>query len=102
MPLYNGIVIFPDNGYWESPEFAPCEPGLKSIRDDKASSLLHEMTHLFGTHDHAYSAEVLRLKSSAAADNADTYAQYASSVHLGGCEIEQINGTWQLTPGKSG
>lgn len=53
---------------------------------DMAGSILHEMTHLYGTQDYAYGPDAAKKLSAAqAAANADTYEMYAGSVRLGGC-----------------
>ncbi len=53
---------------------------------DKAGSILHEMTHLYGTDDYAYGpTDAKKLSASQAAANADTYEMYSESVRLGGC-----------------
>lgn len=51
-----------------------------------AGSILHEMTHLYGTDDWAYGATAAKkLTAAKASQNADTYEMYAGSVRLGGC-----------------
>lgn len=51
-----------------------------------AGSILHEMTHLYGTDDWAYGATAAKkLTALKASQNADTYEMYAGSVRLGGC-----------------
>ena len=55
---------------------------------DKAGSILHEMTHLYGTGDYGYGyVAAQKLSASQAAANADTYEMYAESVRLGGCTV---------------
>ncbi|KAA8915042.1 hypothetical protein FN846DRAFT_885576 [Sphaerosporella brunnea] len=44
---------------------------------DKADTLLHELTHLIGCHDHAYGLESLRLNQDQAFNNADSYESLA-------------------------
>ncbi|KAI2642745.1 Deuterolysin metalloprotease family-domain-containing protein [Xylaria nigripes] len=82
-PSENLIVPCPNNGFWGFPELASNCAGDDL---DRAGSILHECTHLFGTHDHAYGQRAaLQLTADQAADNADTYEIYAGSVRLGGC-----------------
>jgi deuterolysin len=83
VPSDNTIVPCPNNGYWGFPELATtcADDDL-----DRAGSILHEMTHLYGTDDYAYgSAAARQLTAAQAAANADTYEMYAGSVRLGGC-----------------
>lgn len=73
----------PNNGYWDFPEYATT---CADDDYDKAGSILHEMTHLYGTDDYAYGPTAAKQLSAAqAAANADTYEMYAGSVRLGGC-----------------
>jgi deuterolysin len=83
VPSANTIVPCPNNGYWDFPEYsATCADDDY----DKAGSILHEMTHLYGTDDYAYGPTAAKQLSAAqAAANADTYEMYAGSVRLGGC-----------------
>ncbi|KAI1810890.1 Deuterolysin metalloprotease family-domain-containing protein [Poronia punctata] len=84
VPSANVIVPCPDNGYWDFPEYAD-----NCVDDDydRAGSILHEMTHLYGTDDYAYGQSAcLGLSASEAAANADSYEIYAGSVRLGGCD----------------
>ncbi|KAK1982508.1 deuterolysin metalloprotease [Colletotrichum cereale] len=83
VPSANVIVPCPNNGFWDFPEYAP-----KCAGDDydRAGSILHEMTHLYGTTDYAYGPVAAQaLSATQAAANADTYEMYAESVRLGGC-----------------
>jgi deuterolysin len=83
VPSANVIVPCPNNGFWGFPELAPQCAGDDY---DKAGSILHEMTHLYGTGDYAYGPDAAKaLSASQAAANADTYEMYAESVRLGGC-----------------
>jgi deuterolysin len=83
VPSDNTIVPCPSNGFWDFPQ----ESTTCSDDDyDKAGSILHEMTHLYGTEDYAYGPTAAKKLSAAqAAANADTYEMYAGSVRLGGC-----------------
>jgi len=83
VPSANVIVPCPNNGYWQFPEYsATCADDDY----DRAGSILHEMTHLYGTDDYAYGPTAAKqLSASQAAANADTYEMYAGSVRLGGC-----------------
>ncbi|KAF1975738.1 deuterolysin metalloprotease [Bimuria novae-zelandiae CBS 107.79] len=83
VPGMNLIVPCPNNGFWDFPELAPqCE----GDDYDKAGSILHEMTHLYGTGDYGYGPTAAKaLSASQAVMNADTYEMYAESVRLGGC-----------------
>ncbi|KAF8856069.1 zincin [Acephala macrosclerotiorum] len=83
VPSDNTIVPCPSNGYWDFPEYATT---CADDDYDKAGSILHEMTHLYGTDDYAYGPTAAKQLSAAqAAANADTYEMYAGSVRLGGC-----------------
>ncbi|APA15238.1 hypothetical protein SS1G_08858 [Sclerotinia sclerotiorum 1980 UF-70] len=83
VPSANVIVPCPNNGYWG---FAEYSPTCANFDYDRAGSLLHEMTHLYGTLDYAYGPTAAKALSAAqAANNADTYEMYAGSVRLGGC-----------------
>lgn len=83
VPSANVIVPCPSNGFWDFPELASQCSGDDY---DKAGSLLHEMTHLYGTDDWAYGPTAAKaLSATKAAANADTYEMYAESVRLGGC-----------------
>jgi deuterolysin len=83
VPSANTIVPCPNNGYWDFPEYAST---CADDDYDKAGSILHEMTHLYGTTDWAYGPTAAKALSAAkAAQNADTYEMYAGSVRLGGC-----------------
>jgi deuterolysin len=85
VPSANTIVPCPNNGFWGFPEYAP-----QCTNDDydKAGSILHEMTHLYGTGDYAYGyTAAQQLSATQAAANADTYEMYAESVRLGGCTV---------------
>ncbi|KAF7897793.1 uncharacterized protein EAF01_008759 [Botrytis porri] len=83
IPSANVIVPCPNNGYWGFPEYSPT---CSNFDYDRAGSLLHEMTHLYGTQDYAYGPAAAKALSAAhAANNADTYEMYAGSVRLGGC-----------------
>jgi deuterolysin len=85
VPSDNIIVPCPNNGFWDFPELASQCSGDDY---DKAGSILHEMTHLFGTGDSAYGYQAAqKLSASQAASNADTYEMYAESVRLGGCTV---------------
>lgn len=83
VPSDNTIIPCPDNGYWDFPlESVDCT----DFDYDMAGSILHEMTHLYGTDDYAYGPDAAKeLSASEAAANADTYEMYAGSVRLGGC-----------------
>lgn len=83
IPSAKVIVPCPNNGFYGFPELAPQCDGDDY---DKAGSMLHEMTHLYGTNDYAYGPDAAKaLSASQAANNADTYEMYAGSVRLGGC-----------------
>lgn len=83
VPSDNTIVPCPSNGYWDFPELSP---DCANDDYDKAGSILHEMTHLYGTDDYAYGPTAAKALSAAkAAANADTYEMYSESVRLGGC-----------------
>lgn len=83
IPSANYIVPCPNNGYWGFPEYAST---CADDDYDKAGSILHEMTHLYGTDDYAYGQTAAKQLSAAQASaNADTYEIYAGSVRLGGC-----------------
>lgn len=84
VPKDNVIVPCPDNGFWDFvQESATCA----NDDYDMAGSILHEMTHLYGTNDWAYGPTAAKkLTAKRAADNADTYEMYAGSVRLGGCK----------------
>lgn len=83
VPSANVIVPCPDNGFWDFPELSPT---CTNDDYDRAGSILHEMTHLYGTNDWAYGPTAAKkLTATKAADNADTYEMYAGSVRLGGC-----------------
>ncbi|KAH8878769.1 deuterolysin metalloprotease [Thozetella sp. PMI_491] len=83
VPDDNVIVPCPNNGFWSFPEYAST---CADDDYDRAGSILHEMTHLYGTDDWAYGPDAAKLLSAAhAANNADTYEMYAGSVRLGGC-----------------
>ncbi|KAI1264156.1 Metalloprotease [Xylariaceae sp. FL1019] len=83
VPSAKVIVPCPNNGYWDFPEYATT---CADDDYDKAGSILHEMTHLYGTDDYAYGQTAAKkLSATQAAANADTYEIYAGSVRLGGC-----------------
>lgn len=83
VPSANTIVPCPNNGFWGFPELASQCSGDDY---DRAGSILHESTHLYGTDDWAYGPTAAQALSAAkAANNADTYEMYAESVRLGGC-----------------
>ena len=83
IPSAKVIVPCPNNGFWDFPQLAPQCSGDDY---DKAGSMLHEMTHLYGTQDYAYGPDAAKaLSASQASNNADTYEMYAESVRLGGC-----------------
>ncbi|KAK1479566.1 deuterolysin metalloprotease [Colletotrichum cuscutae] len=83
VPSDNVIVPCPNNGFWGFPELASQCSGDDY---DRAGSMLHEMTHLYGTTDYAYGPTAAQaLSATKAAANADTYEMYAESVRLGGC-----------------
>jgi deuterolysin len=83
VPSDNTIVPCPNNGYWGFPVYAST---CADDDYDQAGSILHEMTHLYGTSDYAYGPDAAKKLSAAqAAENADTYEMYAGSVRLGGC-----------------
>ncbi|KAI1828174.1 Deuterolysin metalloprotease family-domain-containing protein [Xylaria intraflava] len=83
VPSDNYIVPCPNNGFWDFPELAST---CQDDDYDRAGSILHESTHLYGTGDYAYGqSAALQLSASEAASNADTYEIYAGSVRLGGC-----------------
>jgi deuterolysin len=83
VPSDNTIVPCPNNGYWGFPEYATT---CADDDYDRAGSILHEMTHLYGTDDYAYGPTAAKaLTAAKAAANADTYEMYAGSVRLGGC-----------------
>lgn len=83
VPSANVIVPCPSNGYWSFPEYSP---DCTDFDYDRAGSILHEMTHLYGTDDYAYGPTAAKkLTAAQAAANADTYEMYAGSVRLGGC-----------------
>ncbi|OLN96887.1 Neutral protease 2-like protein [Colletotrichum chlorophyti] len=83
VPSDNVIVPCANNGFWGFPEFASQCSGDDY---DRAGSMLHEMTHLYGTDDWGYGPTAAQALSAAkAAANADTYEMYAESVRLGGC-----------------
>ncbi|KAJ0165879.1 Neutral protease 2 -like protein [Colletotrichum tanaceti] len=83
VPSANVIVPCTNNGFWGFPELAPQCAGDDY---DRAGSMLHEMTHLYGTTDWAYGPTAAKaLSATKAAANADTYEMYAESVRLGGC-----------------
>ncbi|KAH8689145.1 hypothetical protein BGW36DRAFT_421045 [Talaromyces proteolyticus] len=77
-------TIVPCSYYWDSPELASNCAGDDS---DRAGTMLHEMSHIFGTYDYAYGRDAcLQLNATSAANNADTYEMYADGVRLGGCK----------------
>ncbi|KAF7889014.1 hypothetical protein EAF00_009314 [Botryotinia globosa] len=83
VPSANVIVPCPNNGFWDFPEYSTT---CADFDYDRAGSMLHEMTHLYGTEDWAYGPTAAKALSAAhAANNADTYEMYAGSVRLGGC-----------------
>lgn len=83
VPSENAIVPCPNNGYWDFPEYSTT---CADDDYDRAGSILHEMTHLYGTDDYAYGPTAAKaLTAAKAAANADTYEMYAGSVRLGGC-----------------
>ncbi|KAI8628784.1 Metalloprotease [Xylariaceae sp. FL1651] len=83
VPSAKVIVPCPNNGFWSFPELAST---CADDDYDKGGSILHEMTHLYGTGDYAYGqAAAKQLSAAQAASNADTYEIYAGSVRLGGC-----------------
>ncbi|KAI1840765.1 hypothetical protein JX265_012950 [Neoarthrinium moseri] len=83
VPSDNVIVPCPNNGFWGFPELAST---CSDFDYDRAGSILHEATHLYGTNDYAYGPTAAKKLSAAqAAANADTYEMYAGSVRLGGC-----------------
>lgn len=83
VPSAKTIVPCPNNGYWGFDEYSPT---CTDFDYDRAGSILHEMTHLYGTDDWAYGPTAAKALSAAkAANNADTYEMYAGSVRLGGC-----------------
>ncbi|KAF5871316.1 putative metalloproteinase protein [Botrytis fragariae] len=83
VPSANVIVPCPNNGYWGFDEYSPT---CTDFDYDRAGSILHEMTHLYGTEDWAYGPTAAKALTAAhAANNADTYEMYAGSVRLGGC-----------------
>ncbi|KAI1332531.1 Metalloprotease [Xylariaceae sp. FL0255] len=79
----NTIIPCPNNGFYGFPELAA---DCADDDYDKDASILHEMTHLYGTEDYAYGQTAAKKLSAAqAAANADTYEISAGSVRLGGC-----------------
>ena len=83
IPSANAVVPCPNNGFWGFPEFAST---CADDDYDRAGSILHEFTHLYGTGDSAYGPQAaLALTAAKAAQNADTYEMYAGSVRLKGC-----------------
>ncbi|KAF2704145.1 putative neutral protease 2 like protein [Pleomassaria siparia CBS 279.74] len=83
VPSANVIVPCPNNGFWSFPELSP---DCTDFDYDRAGSILHEMTHLYGTTDWAYGPTAAKaLTAAKAAANADTYEMYAGSVRLKGC-----------------
>jgi len=83
VPSANAVVPCPNNGYWGFPEYAST---CADDDYDRAGSILHEFTHLYGTDDWAYGpSAALALSATKAAQNADTYEMYAGSVRLKGC-----------------
>ncbi|KAL1603423.1 hypothetical protein SLS59_004520 [Nothophoma quercina] len=85
VPSDNVIVPCPNNGFWDFPVLAS---QCSNDDYDKAGSILHEMTHLYGTGDYGYGyVAAQKLSASQAAANADTYEMYAESVRLGGCTV---------------
>ncbi|CAG8958007.1 hypothetical protein HYFRA_00000350 [Hymenoscyphus fraxineus] len=83
VPSAKVIVPCPNNGFWGFPEYAST---CADDDYDRAGSILHEVTHLYGTDDYAYGPTAAKaLSASQAAANADTYEMYAGSVRLGGC-----------------
>jgi deuterolysin len=83
VPSDNTIVPCPNNGYWGFPVYAST---CADDDYDMAGSILHEMTHLYGTGDYAYGPDAAKkLPAAQAIENADTYEMYAGSVRLGGC-----------------
>jgi len=83
VPSDNVIVPCPNNGFWGFPEY---ETTCANDDYDRAGSILHEVSHLYGTDDWAYGPTAAKALSAAhAANNADTYEMYAGSVRLGGC-----------------
>ncbi|CAN9242047.1 unnamed protein product [Alternaria alternata] len=85
IPSANVIVPCPNNGFWDFPELAA---QCSNDDYDKAGSILHEMTHLYGTNDYGYGyIAAQKLSATQAAANADTYEMFAESVRLGGCTV---------------
>jgi len=83
VPSANVIVPCPSNGFWGFDELSP---DCTDFDYDRAGSILHEMTHLYGTDDYAYGPTAAKaLTAAKAAANADSYEMYAGSVRLGGC-----------------
>jgi deuterolysin len=83
IPSANYIVPCPNNGFWGFPEYAST---CADDDYDRAGSILHEVTHLYGTDDYAYGqAAAKQLSATQASANADSYEIYAGSVRLGGC-----------------
>lgn len=83
IPSAKVIVPCPSNGFWGFDELAPT---CTDFDYDRAGSILHEATHLYGTDDYAYGPTAAKKLSAAqAAANADTYEMYAGSVRLKGC-----------------
>jgi hypothetical protein len=85
VPSANVIVPCPNNGFWDFPQLAA---QCSNDDYDKGGSILHEMTHLYGTDDYGYGyVAAQKLSATQAAANADTYEMYAESVRLGGCTV---------------
>ncbi|ESZ97811.1 putative Neutral protease 2 like protein [Sclerotinia borealis F-4128] len=95
VPTANVIVPCPNNGYWGFPEYSST---CADFDYDRAGSLLHEMTHLYGTEDWAYGPAAAKgLSAANAANNADTYEMYAgSTVHPS--SLRHTNITYTYTP----
>lgn len=83
VPSDNVIIPCKSNGFWDFPQEATV---CANDDYDMAGSMLHEMTHLYGTNDYAYGPTAAKkLTAKKASENADTYEMYAGSVRLGGC-----------------
>jgi len=83
IPSAKVIVPCPNNGFWGFPELAST---CTDFDYDMGGSILHEMTHLYGTDDYGYGPDAAKaLSATKAAANADSYEMYAGSVRLGGC-----------------
>lgn len=91
-PGSGGILLC--NEYWRAP--------LEKAEDSQIGTIIHEMTHWFGTDDNAYGCEkctkLAKTDRAEACNNADSFEYYTEFTYIKkkACDSKKAGSEWHL------